>query len=259
MARTAMNIDGKIVPLTSSMAVTAEIKTECPRARQARSDWRGRVENLNRKGGQHERSAGESSGGARCDDAPRPGESSRTSGLADDAVTRPPPPVLGGSRVPGRPPAHAAAIPSLPARQRSGRIRVVGAPDRRGRKASPERRLAASARRLAGRRSPVGGRSGDAARRVGCRAEGPPGKRFPGLCLQDRATARGRRWAHRRGGEGSESRVMGDERLERLREAIQQRAIFLGKDHPVVSPKGQGQSWLIDLRMTLLDGASLEL
>src|SRR5206468_11720709 len=98
------------------------------------------------KGGQHERSAGESSGGARYDDAPRPGESSRTSGLADDAVTRPPPPVLGGSRVPGRPPAHAAAIPSLPARQRSGRIRVVGAPDRRGREASPERRLAASAR-----------------------------------------------------------------------------------------------------------------
>src|SRR3989449_7779631 len=52
---------------------------------------------------------------------------------------------------------------------------------------------------------------------------------------------------------------MGDDRLERLREAIQQRAIFLGKDHPVVPPKGHGQGWLIDLRMTLLDGASLEL
>src|SRR5438445_99301 len=52
---------------------------------------------------------------------------------------------------------------------------------------------------------------------------------------------------------------MGDDRLEKLREAIQQRAIFLGKDHPVVSPKGHGQGWLIDLRMTLLDGASLEL
>src|SRR5256886_9344627 len=52
---------------------------------------------------------------------------------------------------------------------------------------------------------------------------------------------------------------MGDDRLETLRETIQQRAIFLGKDHPVVSPKGHGQGWLIDLRMTLLDGASLEL
>src|SRR2546425_9223981 len=52
---------------------------------------------------------------------------------------------------------------------------------------------------------------------------------------------------------------MGDDRLEKLRETIQQRAIFLGKDHPVVSPKGHGQGWLIDLRMTLLDGASLEL
>src|SRR3989454_5461492 len=52
---------------------------------------------------------------------------------------------------------------------------------------------------------------------------------------------------------------MGDDRLEKLREAIQQRAIFLGKDHPVVSPKGHGQGWLIDLRMTLLDGASLGL
>src|SRR5947209_10826714 len=52
---------------------------------------------------------------------------------------------------------------------------------------------------------------------------------------------------------------MGDAGLEKLRETIQQRSIFLGKDHPVVSPKGQGQGWLIDLRMTLLDGASLEL
>src|SRR5256712_13536416 len=52
---------------------------------------------------------------------------------------------------------------------------------------------------------------------------------------------------------------MGDDRLEKLRETIQQRAIFLGKDHPVVSPKGHSQGWLIDLRMTLLDGASLEL
>src|SRR3989449_7657571 len=52
---------------------------------------------------------------------------------------------------------------------------------------------------------------------------------------------------------------MGDDRLEKLRETIQQRAIFLGKDHPVVPPKGHGQGWLIDLRMTLLDGASLEL
>src|SRR3989442_12141417 len=104
MARTAMNIDGKIVPLTSSMAVTAEIKTECPRARQARSDWRGRVENLNRKGGQHERSAGESSGGARCEDPPRPGGAFRTNGLAYDAGPRPPPPVFGEPLVPGRPP-----------------------------------------------------------------------------------------------------------------------------------------------------------
>jgi len=53
--------------------------------------------------------------------------------------------------------------------------------------------------------------------------------------------------------------VMGDAGLEKLRETIQQRSIFLGKDHPVVSPKGHGQGWLIDLRMTLLDGASLEL
>src|SRR5207245_1082050 len=52
---------------------------------------------------------------------------------------------------------------------------------------------------------------------------------------------------------------MGDAGLEKLRETIQQRSIFLGKDHPVVSPKGHGQGWLIDLRMTLLDGASLEL
>src|SRR5207249_3768446 len=52
---------------------------------------------------------------------------------------------------------------------------------------------------------------------------------------------------------------MGDAGLEKLRETIQQRSIFLGKDHPVVSPKGYGQGWLIDLRMTLLDGASLEL
>src|SRR3989475_6929229 len=52
---------------------------------------------------------------------------------------------------------------------------------------------------------------------------------------------------------------MGDDRLEKLREAIQQGAIFLGKDHPVVSPKGHGQGWLIDLRMTLIDGASLGL
>ena len=53
--------------------------------------------------------------------------------------------------------------------------------------------------------------------------------------------------------------MMGDAGLEKLRETIQQRSIFLGKDHPVVSPKGHGQGWLIDLRMTLLDGASLEL
>src|SRR5438309_11530498 len=52
---------------------------------------------------------------------------------------------------------------------------------------------------------------------------------------------------------------MGDAGLEKLRETIQQRSIFLGKDHPVVSPKGHGQGWLIDLRMTLLDGASLGL
>jgi outer membrane protein assembly factor BamB/orotate phosphoribosyltransferase len=50
-----------------------------------------------------------------------------------------------------------------------------------------------------------------------------------------------------------------DERRETLFTTIQQRSVFLGKDHPVISPTGHRQGWLIDLRMSLLDGEALQL
>ena len=50
-----------------------------------------------------------------------------------------------------------------------------------------------------------------------------------------------------------------DDRRGSLFKNIQRRSLFLGKDHPVISPRGRRQGWLIDLRTSLLDGEALEL